>query len=98
MKKVVIFIGLVLLPCIVSAQLFIGGSHIKSVTLKNNGELEVVEVKPSPFRYPEGGSPPGTAIKYIYAAKGGKIYLKEKVKGQYYPESFKTVPEHYEFK
>ena len=61
--------------------------------LKDDGTLEVVEITPSSFSYSEGGSPPGTAVRYIYAPKDGKIVLKEKITGQYHPESFNRVPE-----
>jgi hypothetical protein len=95
MKKIILIV--LLIPCGAFANYFYNGTVIKSVTLQDNGTLEVVEVTPSPFMYPEGGSPPGDAVKYIYAAKDGKIFLKEKIKGSYYPESFETKPESIEF-
>jgi len=67
------------------------------VALKDDGTLEVTKICPSPYMYPEGGSPPGTATKYIYTAKDGKIYLKEEKTGRHFPESTKTIPERIEW-
>jgi len=89
---------LILIPSVCFADLlFYHTPMIKSVTIQDNGTLEVVTITPSMWSYPEGGSPPGIAIKYIYAAKDGKIYLKEKIDGKYYPETLERKPETIEF-
>jgi len=67
------------------------------VTLNDDGTLEVTQICSSQYMYPEGGRPPGSATKYIYSAKDGKIYLKERKTGSHFPESKKTIPERIEW-
>ena len=63
------------------------GPHIESAYLIS-GKLIVVKIIPSGTCYPEGGSPPGKAIKYIYVAKDNQIVLDTIITGLYYPETF----------
>lgn len=80
------------------AMMFYNESHLQSVTLTDDGRIEVVRTKPSAWVYPEGGSPPGVATKEIYVARGGKIVLDNTITGYYYPESTEVIPSRIEWK
>ena len=98
-QKIIVF--MVLIPYVCFADSIFNGAYhtsiIRSVTVQDNGTLEVVTITPSLWSSGDGTEPSGIAIKYIYATKDGKVYLKEKISGKYYPETLERKPETIEF-
>lgn len=58
---------------------------IVSVTLTEEGTLEVVRQYPNNIAYGNGNYAPDTVKKEIYKAEGGKIVLSETLDGKHTP-------------
>lgn len=75
-------------------QDFFGRSILVSADLID-GKLHVVKRTPSNITYCNGGSPPDSITKYIYAASNGVVVLERTVEGTVVPPS--VTPEKIEW-